>query len=245
MSVAAELYRERIHRVNARIAALDPAREGQKRGRADEGQGLGDYESVAVYVQNLYADIEVLEASLRKESPSDPAGLNAQELQWFLRSVDGTKKELERAALARAKCVYATRKPGATRERARVPAPAEVAAAAARDKGKLLGSQEGTRASSALATAQDITKTLRRSTQVMKASLDRTGFLADALADDAASLERTRDGHEELMSQLEAARKRLIEVQRQEQRDRYMLYLSVAWFSGVVVFILLRRLYII
>lgn len=97
----------------------------------------------------------------------------------------------------------------------------------------------------ALRAAREMSDALRRSKDMVAQSLERAARLSGVLAEDRESLRRTGREHGAMDGQLVETQRRLKSIRRQEERDRALLYASVAWFHLVALYVVLKRLMVL
>lgn len=90
--------------------------------------------------------------------------------------------------------------------------------------------------------ARSITKSLRRSQKLLQHELERVSHVSQAIQDDGRVLGATKAHHLEMVDSVKDARGALRGLQLQQQKERLILLLAVAFYALAVVYVLWTRI---
>ena len=98
------------------------------------------------------------------------------------------------------------------------------------------------KATAAVSDAKEITASLRRVHTNMTSSVMNADEAVSVLLQDGAILEDSLHDHKyELKGSLQTTKQRLSRIKSAETREKYTIFLSLAFFTSVVVYVIAKR----
>ncbi|OLL22711.1 Protein transport protein sec20 [Neolecta irregularis DAH-3] len=95
----------------------------------------------------------------------------------------------------------------------------------------------------ALSAASDVTTSLRRTHALMTTELEKSAFTSQVLESSSKTLEHLQHSYSHFHTLLLGSKKLIRELEKQDWWDRWMVYLSLAFFCCVCAYILIRRIF--